>query len=193
MKSGFKLLLFLPLFGGCFSAAPPAPVKWPIDWVAPAETRLAPAGKGPAVKILSVDVRAPYQGTSLAVLRPDGSIAFDPCNHFAASPAALLRGPTEEIFQESALFQRVVGAGSVAVVPLMAEVTVAQWALDCRKEGACEATAAVIVSLVEKRAVRASARGEGRVCVVSGDLSAAFSKAYAEAVRAALRDLTPLL
>ena len=191
MKLHLVLIAVLPLLAGCLGTAPKAPRNWIVDWSAPASgvgSEEAPAN-APSVKLLQVDVLAPYGGTRLAVLRSDGSLAFDPLNAFAAQPSSLLKGAAFDVLEGSGAFSRVVRPGSSAAADLALEVTVTRLALDCRAEGRVEASVAVDIALVGGRAVVSSARGEASVPVDGANLSAPFSKAFAEAALQAIRSL----
>ena len=88
MKRAVTAVLPVLLLAGCMGTAPKAPVNWTIEPKA-ASVFSAAAAKWGTVRLASVSVRAPYDGQRLAVLRADGSIAFDAFNTFAAAPAAL--------------------------------------------------------------------------------------------------------
>ena len=68
-------LLAVPVLAGCLGSAPKPPVTWTIDVESDA-------------KVAFAAVCAPYGGQRFAVLRSDGSIAFDPRNSFAAAPGS---------------------------------------------------------------------------------------------------------
>lgn len=191
MKKCLSTVLLLPVLAGCLSSAPPAPANWIISWTPPAGTVSGETGARPCVKLLSVDVRAPYNGTRLAVLRADGSVAFDAYNAFAAAPSALLRGAAADVLAASGAFDRVVAPGSTASAPVALELTVTRLALDCRAEGRRDASVALTLTAVANRRVLASAAGEAAVPVPDGDYSAAFSKAFADALFASVRALPP--
>lgn len=190
MKQTTFLLWALPLVAGCFSAGPvrQAPVNWTIEMRAAPVTAAAEAKWGVA-RLSQVAVRAPFDGTHLAVRRRDGSIAFDPANVFAAAPSALLRGAAQDAAAASGLFARVVPATSAAGTKTLIEVMVDELALDCRVEGARIATVVLTVTLVDARDVVAVASGEGTMPAGGGDYSAAFSSAFAAAMAEALKKL----
>ena len=71
-------LLAVPVLAGCLGSAPKPPVNWTIDIE-------------PDAKVAYAAVCAPYGGQRIAVLRPDGSIAFDPRNAFAAAPGSIIK------------------------------------------------------------------------------------------------------
>ena len=151
-----KFLAYFPAFilAGCLGSAPKTPVYWTIE----VET---------AEKAAFVMVCAPYGGQRIAVLRGDGSIAFDPCNSFAASPAAILK---------DALVTRG-GVGSVVVRRL---------ALDCREPGRRDAVVELDIAAGEK-----SASGSASVSAADGNYSAAFSRAFAKAYAEARKGVEP--
>ena len=190
MKPVQTLAVLLPLVAGCFSAGPrpQAPVNWTI------ETRAVPVvaavePKWGVTRLAQVAVRAPYDGAHLAVLRADGSIAFDPANAFASAPSALLRGAAQDAAESSGLFARVVGPASSASTKTLLAVTVNRLALDCRVAGARLAIVELTVTLVDARTVVAVASGEGTAPTGTGDYSAAFSSAFTAAMTAALKRL----
>ena len=178
----------VPALAGCLSSAPKAPVNWTIEPVAATVPRVQ-AQKYGAVRVAQVSVRAPYDGLRLAVLRRDGSVAFDSFNSFASSPSALLRGAAQDVAEASGLFKEVVHQSSSAAAPHVLEVTVTRLALDCRVEGARVATVELTVCLVGGREVVGTARGAGTTPAGSGDYTAAFSSAFTSAMSDALRKL----
>ena len=189
MRGALHLLLAaVPLLGGCFADAPKAPKNWTIEWDRTTVERNERDAL-PAVKLSQFEVRAPYNGAHLAVLRPDGSIAFDSFNSFAAQPAALLKGAAFDSIEASGVFSRVIAGGSSAVAPYSMEITVTRLALDCRVEPRRDASVALTVVLVGSREVMASAHSEAAVPVADGDFSQAFSAAFAEALVSAVRSL----
>ena len=143
------VFLLFPVLAGCLGSAPKPPVSWTID----IDTD---------VKVAFATVCAPYGGQRFAVLRPDGSVAFDPCNAFAASPGSILKDAVVGRKGEGSLFVR-------------------RLALDCRAEGRRDA----VVSLEIVSGNRAG-KGEAAESTADGNyskaFSAAFAKAYAEAV-----------
>ena len=191
-RLGFLAIAALPLCG-CISSAPQAADNWAIEfWRAPRnEDRAAVDAPAGMVRIAQVFVRAPYDGTRLAVLRADGTIAFDAYNVFAASPAQMLRGAVQDAVEDCGVFSRVISATSSAACALTLEPTVTRIALDCRKEGRRDATVEISLILLKGREVVASSRAEGKVSTGEGDYSAAFSRALAKAVASAVPALLP--
>ena len=150
----FAVTVFAVALAGCLGPAPKAPVNWTIDVDAGA-------------RVASVAVCAPYGGQRIAVLRPNGSIAFDPSNSFAASPSAILK---------DALVSRG-GRGAV---------TVRRLALDCRAKGRRSALVELEMSLGER-----TAKGEASVPTPDGNYTAAFSSAFSRAFAQARKELEP--
>lgn len=141
----FAPLVSLVFFAGCFSSAPKPPVAWNLD----ADTALA---------VSSVTVNSPYDGTRFAVLRPDGSIAFDSFNVFSARPVSLVRA-------------------AVLNDPDGPELVVRRLALDCRQDGERKA----LVELHLRTSRSSLGRSEASVSAADGDYSKAFSAAFAAA------------
>lgn len=139
---------------GCLSSAPAPATNWYIEVNA-------------SDKVASVNVVAPYNSNRLAVLRADGSVAFDPLNAFAASPAALISGQ---------LISRQ-GVGTLTVMRL---------ALDCRQPGKR-------LALVELRLDRngQAAFAKATVPTADGNYTAAFSAALERAYADALASSVP--
>ena len=146
------VLFMLPVLAGCLGPAPKTPAYWTID-------------VDSADKVAFVTVCAPYGGQRIAVLRQDGSIAFDPANSFAAAPASILK---------DSLVARG-GKGAVMVRRL---------ALDCRAEGRRDA----VVSLEIVSGNRAS-KGNAAEPTADGNYSKAFSSAFTKAYAEALEGL----
>lgn len=191
-KPGIIIIIASLALGGCMSAAPRAPQNWAIEfWRAnqTAADEADGAAKSGTVRVASVAVRAPYDGTRLAVLRSDGTLAFDAYNAFAAAPAQMLRGAVQDAVEASGAFSRVVPANSVAACDMTLETTVTRLALDCRNEGRRDATVEVSLLLSRGRDVVAAARAEGKAPTGDNDYSAAFSRALARAVGKAMEDL----
>lgn len=133
---------------GCLSAPPPNPSYWTIE----CKNAVAQTGK------VVLNVRAPYDGREIVVLRNDGSMAFDGYNLFAARPKLLLKAAAED-------------AG------LKGELEVTRLALDCRDAAAPQA-------LVEFTFINGNKvmRSTGTAPSASNDFTEAFSKAFANAI-----------
>ena len=140
----FASFAFAMALAGCLGPAPKVPSYWTIDVDSDA-------------KAAFVMVCAPYGGQRIAVLRQDGSVAFDPSNSFAASPAAIIK---------DALVTRG-GKGAVMIRRL---------ALDCRSAGLRDALVEVDYIIGEK-----TGRGSSSVPANDGNYTAAFSRAFQKA------------
>ena len=145
-------LLFVPMLAGCLGSAPKPPVNWTIDIE-------------PDAKVSFATVCAPYGGQRIAVLRPDGSIAFDPRNSFAAAPGSIIKDAVVGRKGEGSLFVR-------------------KLALDCRAEGRRDA----VVSLEIVSGDRVG-KGEATELTSDGNYSAAFSRAFSRAYANAIEEL----
>lgn len=180
-----KLLLFLalPALAGCLSSSPLAVTSWTVDYAGSKTS--ADGAKYGVARLLLVGVRSPYAGSLVAVLRADGSIAFDAYNTFAAPPAQLVKGLAYDAANASGLFSSVVGAISSAAARVVIEAEVVKLALDCREEGARRAVARVQVRLIDGRDIVATVVGEGAEDASDGNYGAAFSTALSAAFASA--------
>lgn len=182
----YALLLFA---AGCMSSAPEAPTNWTIEWK-PSSGHACAASCGKDAKLLHVDVRSPYNGTRLTVLRKDGSVAFDAFNVFADRPAALLKGAALDVLTESRAFKRILAAASSAYAPVNLELTVTRLALDCRKEDERLASVALTLTAIANRTVIAASSAEASEPVSDGEgFSRPFSKAFSDALASAVKSL----
>lgn len=188
MKTRF-LVLILPILAGCFSAKRQTVVQWGMEFVPEEGAVQASADpKYESVRLSQVAVRAPYDVKNLAVLRADGSLAYDPLNEFASSPVALAKSVALDVLQRTGVFRIAVGSASTAHVTHSVEFNVRRLALDCR-EGAPVAVAEASVLLLQKGEIVAYGHGEGRVPVAERNFNAAFSRALTAALTASLRQL----
>lgn len=195
MKKRYLILLAFPLVAGCLSSAPRAPEHWCIEYRPVKGAKAAaeapsdrPKWADGAVRIEAVMVRPPYSGERIAVLRPDGTIAFDAYNAFASSPAALMRGAAYDAVEASGRFSGVVPSVSSARTEYTIEIGVADLLLDCREPGTCLARVTLAIALLRGRETISNARGAGSV-EAGKDFSAAFSKAFTQAMEEALAHL----
>lgn len=181
-------LLGAVALAGCLSPAPKAPVSWTVS-IAGAKGAAVMERKWDVVRVSRVEVRAPYDGRSLAVLRPDGSLAFDSFNAFAATPASILVGAAVDALSASGAAASVIGPHSIASAQMSMEVTVTRLALDCRKDGARDASVALSIALLDGRRLVSVAEAEGGAATPDGNYSAAFSSAFGKAFAEALKRL----
>ena len=181
-------MLMSALLAGCLTSSPTECAVWNIECTDSA----LPAVEKPkfgVVQLGLVEMRAPYNAREIAVLRANGSIAFDPCNAYAAAPVMLLKGVALESLARSGFFSAVVASGSSVDFDVVAEVTVTRLALDCREDGARRAVAALSVRLVRSRRIVAYVEGTGSADASKPDFSAAFSEAVTSAFSDALNRL----
>ncbi len=183
MKLKILALALLPCLTGCLAPAPTPPENWTIEC---AELpRHANARSDETVRLAQVSVRAPFDGRQFVVLRPDGSLAFDAFNGFAAPPAALIRGAAEDAIAASGAFARVVAANSPSSARIAIELCITRLALDCREEGRRKAVVALSLTVLDGRTVQSVLHGEASHPADDGNYSAAFSRAFADALAAA--------
>lgn len=187
MKNAFYFILMI-VFCGCLSSAPTASKKWYVTGIKGEMSEIFALRK-PSVKISRVSVRPPYDGTSLAVLRTDGSIAFDPCNAFASNPERLLSGAVFDALESSGFADVVLDSKSSIPSPLKLEVTVTRLALDCRMKGRRDASVGVILRLCESGKVLSVSRGESTAPTGEADYTKSFSTAFTRAMSEALKRL----
>lgn len=184
---------------GCFSSAPRMPALWTVEYrpqgggeAGAGDKSAAGAGESLQIRISRVDVRAPFDGERLAVMRADGSIAKDPLNSFAAPPASLLRWAAVDAI--GAMWKLRGNGAAAAVIDRLSsasadysiELTVARLALDCRGGKPPKASIALSAILMDGRKIVCKASGEAQADAVSGDYTAAFSQAFAAAMESLL-------
>lgn len=183
-------LALLPALSGCLTASrPPDIACWNIEYAADSAGSAAERPAFGVARVATVSVRAPYGSKSVAVLRGDGTVAFDPYNEFAAGVAQLMKGPVSEALEKSGLFESVIGTSSSAGSDVFAEVSVTRLALDCREHGRRRAVADVSVMLVSGRAIAAKSAGSGESDAADGNYGAAFSRAVSDALDRAIAGL----
>lgn len=187
-------MAILPLAGCLTSAEPIEPVNWTIAVAEKlgvrnvSESEEGDSAKG-TVRVSQVSVRAPYDTRQFAILRADGSIAFDAYNQFASSPAALVKSAALDVMNSSEAFRAVVASSSAVRSELSAEITIDTLALDCRTEDERKALVALSLIIVKDREIFASASGSATCDAADGDYSAAFSSAFASAMAKAMSEL----
>lgn len=174
------------MLSGCISSSAPQVSTWTVEFARDCEVAASAAVPGEGsphgvVRVSQVSVRAPYDVKSIAVLRADGSVAFDPYNQFAALPSALLKGAVQDALQSRGPFAAAVSSLSRLSSELAAEVTVTRLALDCREHGVRRAVVELSAVLIKDRALYASSRGVGEADASGGDYSQAFSLAFSRA------------
>ena len=198
MQKILALVSFASILSGCLSTAPKSATKWTIDGVKTAATiqaltrpQAVPTAAAPIARLASVTVRAPYDTRHLVVLRPDGSLAFDPYNEFAAQPASLIRSAAEKAARDSGLFSYVIAHNSNANAACTLEWTISRLALDCRENGSKSARVELSILLTSSRAILAESVASASIPVSSDqmDFTAAFSQAFSEAAAKALDQL----
>lgn len=180
------VLALLPALSGCLTAVKQAPV---VNWTFAPDLSQITAGTAPRLgeaRLAIVTVRSPYDAKNLVVLRADGSVAFDPCNQFAASPAALFKGAALDVLRATGVFKGVQPAVTTADVKNVLELVVDECALDCREEGRRLASVKLTLVCIRDRIVVAVGRGVGRADVADGNYSRTFGEAFSGALRQAL-------
>ena len=176
-------LSLIPLLSGCLSASSPRVSQWLLEYKGPVRaTRLAKYEVG---RVSQVTVRSPYNEVGIAVLRADGSMAFDPYNEYAANPTAMLRGFVFDAMDASGLFGSVVNSSSSVKSQAMSEIMVTRLALDCRTEGERKAVAAVQVRLIADDGKSLHAQGKGEADAKGGNYGEALSDALSTALNSA--------
>ena len=176
-------LSLIPLLFGCLSASSPKVTQWLLEYKGPVRaTRLTKYEVGRVSQVL---VRSPYNEVGIAVLRADGSMAFDPYNEYAANPTAMLKGFVFDAMDASGLFGTVLNPSSSVRSQALAEVLVSRLALDCRKEGERKAVAAVRVRLIANDGKSLYAQSEGTSDAKDGNYGAALSDALSIALNLA--------
>lgn len=180
-------LLLLPVLAGCLTTTVKPPSYWPVSYAGPKAK--AEVSKYGVARAMPVVIRSPYAASPIAVLRADGTVAFDPLNEFAAVPANLFRGVFMDAMAASGLFREVVGTSSIASAAVSVEVCVETVALDCRQEGQRTAVVEIDLKILDGHAIVASVRGKGTADADDGNYGAAFSTAFGSAFVAAFAQL----
>ena len=185
-----KMLLYgslpLPVLCGCLTSSPPPPKSWVVTASRKANSELM---VDKVARLGNLTVVAPYDRPALVVKRKDGSVAFDAYNVFAASPSALLRAPLAALLEDDGRFGRVLSSVSTVRAGSVLEVVVRDMSLDCKEDGKRIAKVSISIAVIENRGIKAFLDGSGSADAASGDYSAAFSEAFAQAVSEALRGM----
>lgn len=174
------------ILSGCLSSAPPPPKSWVVSASRKSASELM---VDKVARLGSISVAAPYDKPALAVMRSDGSVAFDQYNVFASSPSALLRAPLSALLEDDGRFGRVLASVSTARASSTIEAIVTDLSLDCREEGKRVARVSISLAVMENREIKMFLDGAGSADAASGDYSSAFSEAFAEAVTEALKTM----
>ena len=188
MKNVLSFLFLLPL-AGCLSSSAPDIAYWPIECEGrPAQ--VAPEPTFGVARVSQLAVRSPYDVGTFAVLRSDGSVAFDDYNNFASIPPQILKGPVADVLRESGMFKGVIGAASSVPSDATIEIVVRKIALDCREAGSRKALVALSVVLMDKKREGVlEGKGEASVGTGDGNYGKAFSQAFSQALTMALGTL----
>ena len=176
---------------GCFSSGSGREAKlWTVECPVPSPVAAAPkAGEGTprqTVRLGQVSVASPWDGDCIMVRRPDGSLARDPYNKFAAAPTVLLKGPVMALAAGEGSFGRIMPPVTSASPDAILEVNVSDLSLDCtgaRREASVALSAALVSG--SGRKVIAEGEGSAKADATSGDYSASFSEAFSAAAKAA--------
>lgn len=202
MKAILPASIMLLLCAGCFTSSAPDVKVWtikPREGEAPLPAN--PEGERPAfssTRLGAVTVSAPYDKPQIVVHRADGSVVPDYYNVFAAPPSALLRSPVKSGLEGDRRFGHVTPQASVASTDAQVEVYVSNLSLDCTAPQARKARAEVKVDVVQtgrgprKVVLSGGGVGEadaGKVGTEGCDYSAAFSRAFNDALGNALKSV----
>lgn len=181
-------ILLIPLIAGCLSSSAPVVQNWNIS--ANTDKVIKVHSKYGVARLSQVMVRSPFDTVAVPVLREDWSIAFDPYNHFAATPSLLLRGSSIDVMRSCGVFSDVVWATSSVRADLAVEIDVSRIALKSEGEG-LQAVVGVQVSLINQkdRKVVSFTEGASEIDVKEKRFGEAFSDAYTTALSMALKQL----
>lgn len=173
----------IPVLSGCLTASSPRVAQWLLEYKG--GSRVSQPAKYEVGRVSQVLVRSPYNEVGIAVLRADGSMAFDAYNEYAANPTAMLKGVVFDAMDASGVFGAVVNPSSSVKSQALAEVLVSRLALDCRRDGERKAVAAVRVRLIANDGTTLYAQGEGVADAKDGNYGAALSDAISMALNTA--------
>ena len=178
---------FVPVLAGCLTASAPKVSQWILEYEG--TVRTAQVSKYDVGRVSQVLVRSPYNEIGIAVLKADGSVAFDPYNEYAANPTAMLKGMVSDAMNASGIFGSVVNASSSVRSTAMVEAFFTRLALDCRKEGSRQASVSVVVRILGPDERADIATGEGVSDATDGNFGAALSAAASSALQSAFDQL----
>lgn len=184
-----SLICVAAILAGCISASKsPVSDNWMISVNGDQVAKMS--SKYDIARFSQFSIRSPFDSSKMVVLRKDGTVALDAYNQFVAPPTSLLKGPTVDALRICGLFKQVLDASSSAKAQISIEVNVNNLALDC-VEDTPVAVANVTVSLVDynSRLIMAMNTGDGKAKAEDGCFAAAFSRAYVDALNAALKGL----
>lgn len=189
-RTPFLVAAAAAVLAGCLSTSVPPVATWTVEYASDASDAPSakPAEGAPrgSVRIAQVSVRDPYDAREIAVMRQDGSLAFDHYNQFAARPSALAKGALQDALQAPGAFQAAVPSASRLDAELAVETSVTRIALDCRDEDSRIARVELSLTLLKGRSLYAAANGVGTADAADGNYSRAFSLAFTRAVADAL-------
>ena len=187
-----RLLLTLPMalfLTGCFTASQPREAR---EWTVEFDRASLSGRRQPrfgVCRVLQTAVRAPYDSKPIAVLRADGSMAFDPYNRFSAAPAALLGAAALDALNACGDFEAVLDSVSSVRSDVDLEMTATRLVLDCTEAGARRAKVELTLSMLERRKFVKTVNASGEAFVDDGNYTKAFSAAFSAAVSDCIRRL----
>jgi len=184
-----SLVCLVLVLAGCSTVKPRPAVNWTLLPELSGKIIGAARQLGEA-RLAIVTVRAPYDTKNLAVLRPDGSLAFDPYNQFATVPSAIIKGVALDVLRASGAFKGVQPGVTTANVEDVLELVVEELALDCRAPGERKALVKLTLAHIRDRRVVICGHGSASVDARSGNYSAAFGSAFETAL---IQTLSPML
>lgn len=175
------ILLAALALAGCLGSHPKEPSFWTVEAVEASVSARRTDAQVKA-KLGEVDVRSPYDGSRFAILRADGSLAFDPYNSFAARLPALLKGITKDVLAKT------LGADFTATsskAEVRYDLEVERFALDCRSEGTRIASVTLTLVEISRSGEARAAKGKATASAADGNYTKAFSQAFADALTSA--------
>ena len=184
----FSAAILSAAITGCLTSTDPAINRWPLEYTGATNPASSAATYG-VVRVSQTVVRAPFDGATIAVLRANGTIAFDAYNEFAAAPSQILHGAIFDALNSCGKFSAVIGGASVVKADCSVEILLTHLALDCRKEGERTAQVKLVLRLVKDRGVEKCVYANGAASAADGDYGRAFSQAVSMAINDALNAL----